>query len=97
MDLLNAREPRKLFYYSNFLSVSEATISYDLDKIEDWLKAWDLNLLRKPGFGVVIEGREKDFRKAIIHLFNLYFDKGERLYLIQDQASGYKELEKTLP
>lgn len=94
VDLLNAAEPRKLFYFSNLLSVSEATISYDLDKIQDWLKTWHLNLLRKPGFGVVIEGREKDFRKAIIHLFNEYFDKGELLDLLQDQDIAYNDLEK---
>ena len=97
IELLNASEPKKLFYFSNILNVSEATISYDLDKIEIWLKSWSLSLLRKPGFGIVVEGLEKDFRKAIMHLFNTYFDKGELLYLIQDQAFNYKNLDKKSP
>lgn len=102
LELLNANEPLKIYYFSNMLKVSEATISYDLDKIEGWLESWQLELIRKPGFGIVVEGRESNFRKAIIHLFNEYFDRGELLYLIEDdyidQSNLYKKasVKKTL-
>lgn len=94
LELLNANEPLKTFYFSNMLKVSEATISYDLDKIETWLKTWELELIRKPGYGIVIEGREGNFRKAIIHLFNEYFDRGELLHLIKDDYIDEKTLYK---
>lgn len=84
LELLNATEPKKIYYFSSLLNVSEATISYDLDKIEEWLAAWQLTLLRKPGYGIVVEGHESSFRKAIMQLFNDYFDRGELLYLLRD-------------
>lgn len=94
VELLNASEPKKIFYFSNLLKVSEATISYDLDKIEIWLKAWQLNLIRKPGYGIIVEGMESNFRKAIIQVFNEYFDRGELLTLIQDEYIDREKLFK---
>ncbi len=85
LELLNATEPKKIYYFSAMLKVSEATISYDLDKIEEWLTSWHLELVRKPGYGIIVEGRESNFRKAIIFLFNEYFDRGDLLYLIRDE------------
>ena len=38
IELLKSREPKKLFYFADLLKVSEATISNDMDKIEDWFK-----------------------------------------------------------
>ena len=36
IELLKSREPKKFYFFSNLLSVSEATISYDMDKVEPW-------------------------------------------------------------
>ncbi|MCH4889526.1 transcription antiterminator [Acidaminobacter sp. JC074] len=94
LELLNASQPLKIFYFSHMLGVSEATVSYDLDKIDTWLASYHLNLIRKPGFGIVIEGRESNFRKAIIHLFNEYFDRGELLHLIKDDFIDQNTLYK---
>jgi len=94
LELLNAGEPLKIFYFSNMLKVSESTVSYDLDKIEEWLSSWQLELIRKPGYGIVVEGRESNFRKAIIHLFNEYFDRGELLHLIKDDYIDQNTLYK---
>ena len=41
-ELLIAKDPLKLFYFTNQLKVSEGTLSNDLDGIEDWLKAFDI-------------------------------------------------------
>ena len=58
LELLRNREPRKLFYFSNLFGVSEATISNDLDAIEDWAnkggsmcewwRIWDLPEAERP-------------------------------------------------
>lgn len=66
MELLKTREPRKLFFFADQLKVSEATISNDMDRLEEWFLDKQLKLIRKPGFGVYVEGSEKSFRKAIV-------------------------------
>lgn len=66
MELLKTREPRKLFFFADQLKVSEATVSNDMDRLEEWFSDKQLKLVRKPGFGVYVEGSEKSFRKAIV-------------------------------
>lgn len=69
-QLLKSQEPIKLIALSQLLNVTDATISNDLDKIEPWIKKMNMNLVRKPGLGVYLEGLEKDIRKAIIsHIY----------------------------
>jgi mannitol operon transcriptional antiterminator len=65
MELLKEREPKKIYYYSNKFKVSEATIRNDLDEIEDWMNQFNLKIVRKQGYGVCIEGKEDDYRKAM--------------------------------
>ena len=65
LELLRNREPRKLFYFSNLFGVSEATISNDLDSIEDWAKEYHLDLVKKPGFGIMVSATEKNYRIAL--------------------------------
>lgn len=66
--LLSLNEPVKLFYLGRKLNVSEATVSYDLDKLEEWFAKRRIRIVRKPGFGVFLQGEEKDFRQAILEL-----------------------------
>ena len=69
-QLLKSQEPLKLVALSQLLNVTDATISNDLDKIEPWIRKMNMNLVRKPGLGVYLEGLEKDIRKAIIsHIY----------------------------
>lgn len=65
-ELLKSNEPKKLFHFSKLLDVSEATISYDMDKVAPWFTARGIELVRKPGFGVYLEASEKQLRKAIV-------------------------------
>ncbi len=65
LELLRNREPQKLFYYSNMFGVSEATISTDLDAIEDWARDYHLEIVKKPGFGIMISATEKNYRVAL--------------------------------
>ncbi len=56
---------KKLFWYSAKFKVSEATISSDLEVLEQWFKKFDLKVIKKPGSGISISGSEASYRKAI--------------------------------
>lgn len=47
------------------LYVSRVTIYKDLANVEEWLKKYDLTLLRRPNYGIEIVGDEKNLRIAI--------------------------------
>lgn len=64
-NLLDAEEPVKLFALAHSLKVTEATISNDLDELELWVKRFNLELIRRRGYGVEIEGEEANKRNAI--------------------------------
>lgn len=65
LEILKEKGLRKLFYYSSQFGVSEATISSDLEAVESWLVRYGLRIQKKPGSGILIEGSEEDYRKAI--------------------------------
>ncbi|MBS7525560.1 BglG family transcription antiterminator [Fusibacter paucivorans] len=83
VELLKSREPQKFFYFANMLSVSEATISYDMDKIEPWFNKREIELIRKPGFGVYLEGSETQFRKAIVDFLYQHYEHQELVALLE--------------
>lgn len=65
LEILRDSTPKKLYYYSNILGVSEATISNDMEAIEGWFETFNIKIIRKQGYGVALEGSEKDYRKAV--------------------------------
>lgn len=74
LEILKDKGLKKLFYYSSKFKVSEATISTDLEAVEEWLNKYDLHVIRKPGSGVAIEGSEESYRKAIKAFINENID-----------------------
>lgn len=88
VELLNASEPLKLYCFTSALNVSEGTISNDLDKIDPIVSGWNLRLIRKPGYGIEIEGDEKHFRTAISHLIFEHFTRAELLDIIRRKYHG---------
>jgi len=90
-ELLRDQRPNKLYAFTRVCNVSEATISHDLDEIEGWLKEYQIKLIRKPGLGVYLEGKEKDIRKASINLLYQNFNLEEILLLLQDKYSEPEE------
>jgi mannitol operon transcriptional antiterminator len=96
-ELLKDQRPNKLYAFTKVCNVSEATISNDLDDIENQIKDYQLKLIRKPGLGVYLEGRERDIRKASINLLYQNFDLEEILLLLQNKYSEKEQsLRKTL-
>ena len=65
LELLKEKDLKILFYYSSRFGVSEATISSDLQDVEEWLKKYELYVVRKPGSGISVEGSEENYRRAI--------------------------------
>lgn len=65
LEILKEKGLKKLFYYSSQFGVSEATASTDLEAIGEWLSGFGLNIKRKPGSGVYVEGTEENYRRAI--------------------------------
>lgn len=65
LEVLKEKGLKKLFYYSSQFQVSEATISTDLEAVEQWLNQYGLVVTRKPGSGIAVEGNEEDYRRAI--------------------------------
>ena len=86
-NLLTSQEPIKLFALSSTLKVTDGTISNDLDKLEAWFAKQSLQLVRKPGLGVYLEGDERSLRKAIIkHIYDNVDEK--KLLSMVDETVG---------
>lgn len=74
LELLKDREPKKLYYYANLFDVSEATISKDMEKVEPWFGQFELQIIRKQGCGVALQGSEKGYRLAIREFIAKHMD-----------------------
>ena len=86
-ELLIAKEPLKLFYFTNQLKVSEGTLSNDLDGIEDWLRAFDIKLIRRQGVGIYLEGNEKNYRKVLSDILYRTLEEKELIKLLNSPSS----------
>ncbi|MDE4542177.1 BglG family transcription antiterminator [Thermoanaerobacterium sp. R66] len=90
LSMLLSKEPLKSTYFSYLFNVSEGTISLYLDKIEIWLKVRNLELIRKRGIGIKVEGTEIDKRKAVIELMYSYLPLDEMLmYVYGDKQDKF--------
>lgn len=98
LELLRDQTPKKLYYYANLFSVSEATIGKDMEHIEPWFGRFELQIVRRPGYGVFLHGSEKHFRIAIREFIVKYMDKPvlRKLYEVGDISTpkpvGIKKL-----
>lgn len=95
-ELLDKKEPTKLFYFSSIFKVSEGTISHDLDKVEKWIKKYRLDLVRKPGLGVYLTGNEKAFRKAMINLMYENLDENQILNIIRQNLATIGKAQESI-
>ena len=82
-ELLLNSESTKLYYFTRMFHVTEGTLSHDLDKIEERLTKYQLRLVRKPGLGVYIRGKEKDIRRAVTDIFYENVEQTQILNLIR--------------
>ena len=83
-QLLEATEPIKLIALAYNLKVTTATISYDLDEIENWLNRYGLTLVRRRGYGVELCGSESAKRKVMSALIAEHLDEFELLGVLKE-------------
>lgn len=74
-ELLLAEEPLKSFYFTDKFWISDGTLSNDLSQITPWLEKYGLKLVRRPGLGIFIEGKELAKRRAITASLHEYFNE----------------------
>lgn len=84
-ELLLSKEPIKLYTFASQFKVTEGTLSNDLDRIEQWLQAFEIILIRRPGLGVYIEGTESSIRSALVHLLYESVDEYQLNHLVRDR------------
>ncbi|WJP99107.1 BglG family transcription antiterminator [Geobacillus stearothermophilus] len=82
--LLEAAEPVKLVSLANDLNVTVATVSLDLDKLEQTVGAYGLSLIRKRGYGVELAGSESAKRRLISDLLFRHVNEHEFLALMKE-------------
>ncbi len=88
-QLLLANEPIKSAYFSHQFNVVEGTIVFSLDKIESWLAAKNLNLIRKRGYGLEIQGSDWQKRNAFVDLLYSYKSLNELLAFFYENQQDY--------
>ncbi|MDR2793352.1 MAG: PRD domain-containing protein [Treponema sp.] len=87
MELIaNTGAVQKLYYYAASLSVSESTVSKDIDELEPWLAAHNITITRKSGLGITCTGSEESLRAALVSRFMTDGDSGGKSYTA---AFGY--------
>lgn len=97
LSLLEQKQPVKLYAFARRFNVTEATISYDLDKIEEELWDYDIRLIRRPGLGIKLEGAESSLRRLILDLFYKNFQEEHLLRILKDNVSGGEMLKNDTP
>lgn len=90
-ELLTAKEPLKLFYFTSQLKVSEGTLSGDLDNIAKWLEKFNISLIRKPGLGIYVQGEENDFRKALVSLLYDTINENELIDAVKEAGDTKRD------
>lgn len=85
-ELLFVREPVKSYVFLSRFHISEGTLSKDLDALEEWLSAFQVRILRRPGVGILLEGSEAAFRQAIANAALEFVDNGEILKLLRGNS-----------
>ena len=69
LEILLSKEPLKVSYFKTRFNVAMASISFDLDAIEIWLKKRGLTLSRKKSYGIEVKGKSWNKRNAISDIF----------------------------
>ena len=87
--LLTAEEPLLVKCFAPRLGVSRPTLFNDLEDVESWLTAHELKLIRRRGFGFLIEGSELKIRAALEAI--LFDSSGQMVMLASLQGKSSTE------
>lgn len=92
-SLLESLEPVKLMVLANDLNVTIATVSNDLNKIEEKIEPYGLSLIRKRGYGVELSGLETAKRKVMSSLILDHLDEFEFISFIRENIQKRSALD----
>jgi transcriptional antiterminator/mannitol/fructose-specific phosphotransferase system IIA component (Ntr-type) len=87
IELLQQDNPVKVEEIKEILGVSETTVLKDLDYVENWFKSRNMELIRKPNYGIKIEGKEASWRQCVCDIVR-DFANDDQLYLFLQQLKG---------
>ena len=65
LELLSNKEPLKSLYFTSKFKISEGTFINDIDFLSEWLKNFNISVIKKTGVGIYINGNEDSYRQAI--------------------------------
>lgn len=68
LTLFFADTPPQIKQLQEILNVSRTTTIKVLDSAEAWLQDYNLELIRRPNFGCMIHGNERDWRNGVVEL-----------------------------
>lgn len=77
----------KMYYFAHLFDITEGTVRSDLEKVEEWLQKYNLQIVKKRGLGIYIEGEEKNIRRACKDLIYEYVDETYLLNLIRNNIN----------
>ena len=84
LTLLKSADTTKLIALANEFSVTTGTIGTDLDKIAQYLKLFDIALIRKRGHGISLKATEQQKRNALGYFLAKQFNEYEFLEILKD-------------
>lgn len=59
-ELIYSRKYNSVQHYAELFQVSTRTIHFDLDVLEDIVKEYHCRIVKKPGKGIFLDGKEND-------------------------------------
>jgi len=89
-ELLDSGDPLKTMTLSKGFSVSSKTLQQDLEHFEEEIRNTRLSLIRKRGYGVELEGREKDKRMAFV---NMAMQRMEHMQVFSSKEGEFLSLD----
>lgn len=90
LELLNSEEPLKTAYFQERLNISRGTVIKEIQIIESWLKKYQLDLVKKPNYGIKIEGSETAKRNALLGLAKDFLTTEQILGIISNHGFDQK-------
>lgn len=82
LTLLDENEPLISHHLHQLLQVSRTTVIKDSDRVADWMRHFDLDLDRRPNYGLLVVGQEERRRQAMAALLWGQSPFGEPLFSI---------------
>jgi transcriptional antiterminator len=64
------------------LGISRSTLFSDLEQVSDWMQRYEIEMVRKPGFGIQLVGKESQYRQAIVDTIIDHVGQEKLLYAL---------------